>query len=251
MGGLPDYALITLGLPPTVDVAEVERLYDGLIECAACFGTILAGGDIVASPVWFISLTLVGHPSSTIPFPNNVLLRSAARAGDVVAVTGHVGSSAAGLRALQANANAAQPASGIAAFRRPVPRVSTGALALEAGVRCGMDVSDGLMADLGKLCKSSGVAATLDADRLPVQPDVQAGFPREWRLLALSGGEDYELLLTGPIEVLDAVRERAEVPVTIIGSIVEGEPGSVRATAEGRELPVEHAGWDHLQDAQR
>lgn len=245
MGGVPDYGLVTLGLPGSTDVAGVEELYHGMADCANAYGLLLAGGDIVASDHLFITVALMGHASLAVPYPNNTMLRSAAQVGDAVAVTGSVGLSAAGLRLLTAGGGDWQPA--LDAHRRPQPRVSVGRLALEAGVRSAMDVSDGLVGDLGKLCTASGVAAALELTLVPVHPELTARFPDNWERLALTGGEDYELLLVAPAEVLEAVGERSEVPVTVIGRIVEGAPGHVTvAGPDGRPIDTGAGGWDHL-----
>lgn len=246
MGGVPDYGLVTLGLPGDTDQAGIDDLYHGLADCANTFGLLLAGGDIVASRQLFLTVALMGHASQTVPYPNNAMLRSAARPGDAVAVTGTLGLSAAGLALLQAGGDW-QPA--LDAHRRPQPRVAAGQLALEAGARCAMDVSDGLAADLGKLCTASGVAATVQLTRLPVHPELAGRFPTDWAGFALSGGEDYELLLVAPPEVLDAIGERSDVPVTTIGRIKDGPAGQVTVLdGEGRPVDVD-GGWDHLAGA--
>lgn len=248
MGGAPDYALVTLGLPPDVDQADILDLYHGLQDCATAFSTELAGGDIVRSRQLFISVALIGRAGSSAPFPNSVLLRSTAQPGDAIAVTGWLGSSAGGLHLLDgAGTVTTDTAVLAAAHRRPEPRLGSGRLALDAGVRCGMDISDGLAGDLEKLCLASGAAAEVELAALPVAPALRSAFPDRWEDLALSGGEDYELLLCAPAEVLTAVAERSEVPVTIIGTVTAGPPGRVVIRdREGVPRPVERAGWDHL-----
>lgn len=247
MAGVPDYALVTLGVPPGADVESVDCLYEGLLECALAHDMLLAGGDIVSSPVWFVSVTLTGRPGGAVPYPNNVLLRSAARPGEAVAVTGYLGSSAAGLHALRTGAQALLPVHVLQAHRRPVPRLDTAHLALDAGVRCGMDVSDGLVGDLEKICAASGVAAEVAVSALPVDPAVREAFPDDWPHLALSGGEDYELVMTAPAEVLDAVRERTDLPITVIGRVVQGSGGVTVKDERGRPFSLAQTGWDHLQ----
>ncbi|MSQ10095.1 MAG: thiamine-phosphate kinase [Dehalococcoidia bacterium] len=248
MGGVPDYALITLGLSADTEVEAIDDLYGGLLACAAEFPCALAGGDIVSAPAFFVTVALIGHAVSSVPYPNNALLRSAARPGDAVAVTGTVGLSAAGLALLKSGGEW-QPA--ITAHLRPIPRLATGRLALEAGVRCGMDVSDGLAGDLAKLCGASGVAAEVDLNRVPVHAELPSRFPDAWARLALTGGEDYELLLVAPPEVLDAVAERSAVPVTTLGRIVAGAPGHVTVwDAQGKAIDI-GGGWDHLAPSPR
>jgi thiamine-monophosphate kinase len=239
MAGIPDYALVTLGIPEGLEVEAVDGLYDGLMECTLAYDLLLAGGDIVSAPVFFVSISLNGRPGSAVPFPNNVLLRSAARAGDAVAVTGHLGSSAAGLRALTQGSEGLPGA--VRAHRRPVPRIDTARLALDAGVRCGMDISDGLVGDLAKLCAASRVGAEIETGRLPVDDAVRTAFASDCTDLALSGGEDYELLLCAPPEVLDAVRERMDLPLTVVGRITAATGVKVDGRAFERA-----GGWDHL-----
>ena len=249
MGGVPSYALVTLGLPDGPLVEGILELYEGMLDCAERYGTSVVGGDIVHAPCLFVSITLLGVASGKIPFPNNVLLRSTAAPNDAIAVTGHVGAAAAGLRLLNA-ARSDVPAA-LDAHRRPVPRVELGQLALEAGVRCAMDVSDGLIGDLEKLCAASGLSAEVYLDRVPVLDAIRQIFPDDWAKLALAGGEDYELLLVAPAEVLDAVKERSALPVTIIGRMRHGSaPGKVTVRdASGHALGLTQSGWDHLKRA--
>ena len=247
MGAAPDHAVITLGMPATTAYEDVMALYDGLAECATHHRTLLVGGDIVSALQVFISITVTGHTSSRIPYPNNVLLRSQAKPGDAIGVTGPLGASAAGLRLLQRGDAAPELAFAREAHRRPSPRLEAGVLALEAGVRCGMDVSDGLIGDLEKLCAASGVAAVVELAQVPVDARLQAAFPDAWAPLALAGGEDYELLLVAPPEVLDAITERSSVPVHVIGRITDGPAGRVEVRdAQGNPVPLSERGWDHL-----
>lgn len=250
MGGIPSYALITLGLPDRAPVDGVLELYDGMLDCACAYNTLLVGGDIVGAPLYFISLTVLGEPSGRMSYPNNVLLRSGAKPGDAIAITGHVGSSAAGLKLLRTGGlDGINPSLAFAleAHRRPAPRLETGQLALEAGVRCGMDVSDGLVGDLAKICAVSGVAAAVELQRVPVREELRKAFPEEWAGLALTGGEDYELLLTGPAEVLDAVGERSDLPISVIGRILAGTPGEITVRDRaGKIVDMGPGGWDHL-----
>ena len=132
-----------------------------------------------------------------------------------------------------------------------VPRVAEGQALVRAGVRAAMDVSDGLVADLAKLCASSGVRAIVQADLLPVGLGLKAAFPSDFIQLALGGGEDYELLFTAPPDVMRmATGKVGPAAATVIGEIHAGSKnsrGTVRVVdGQGREIPVAHAGWDHL-----
>ena len=109
-----------------------------------------------------------------------------------------------------------------------------------------MDVSDGLVADVGKLCADSGVSASIDIDAVPVHPCLVEAFPDSWRELALTGGEDYELVLTADQATMRAVANELGDLVTVIGSIQPGD-GSVRVEdASGRRVRIEGTGWDHF-----
>ena len=247
MGGVPDYALVTLGVPPGTNREGLMELYEGLQDCALAYRVVLAGGDVVAAGQLFITVALMGRAGNASLFPNNVLLRSAAAPGDTVAVTGLVGASAAGLRLLQRDPTDLGLTALLDAHRRPQPRLVLGRLALSAGVRCGMDVSDGLVGDLQKICAASGLAAEVRLSDIPVPAMVREAFPEGWAELGLAGGEDYELLLVAPGEVLAAVAERSDVPLTTIGVIGAGLPGRVMVRdASGNTLDLERMGWDHL-----
>lgn len=251
MGGIPQYALITLGLPPETEVEPLIELYEGMSEAARVYGVRLAGGDIVRSQVLFITVALTGVASGQ-GYPDGVLLRSAATPGDVVAVTGWLGGSAAGLQTLLADLRLPPDVLGTLreAHLRPRPRLDEGRLLVKEGIRCAMDISDGLLADLSKLCAASRVAARIEEARVPVLPEVRRYFPETWSALALSGGEDYELLFTASAEQVARVRAQTGVPVTVIGIIETGEAGRVTLVdAAGEPVLWQGGGWDHLAEA--
>jgi thiamine-monophosphate kinase len=234
MGCQPRYAFVVLGLPASTPVAGVEDLYRGLGECARAYGCTIAGGDVVSAPNVFLSVTLVGESivrNQDRRSGDPILVRSGARAGDVLAVTGPLGGSAAGLRLLQAGWDEAPAddrsraaAELVQIHRRPMPRVVAGRALVEAGVRCAIDVSDGLMADVGHICERSAVDAELDVPRVPVHPAALTCFPELAQELALSGGEDYELVCSGPSSAIESLSARlgdlGEPPLTVIGTIV-------------------------------
>lgn len=250
MGGVPDYALVTLGLPPETGQEGILELYHGLQDCALNYRVTLCGGDIVTAGQLFITVALMGRVGNASPFSNNVLLRSAAVAGEAIAVTGAVGASAAGLRLLEQDPTATGMTALLDAHRRPQPRLALGRLALDAGVRCGMDVSDGLVGDLEKICAASGLSAEVRLGDVPIPAAVREAYPDAWVDLGLAGGEDYELLLVAPAEVLDAVSERSDIPVTTIGVMAAGDPGRVTVRdAHGQPVMLTRHGWDHLRGA--
>jgi thiamine-monophosphate kinase len=167
--------------------------------------------------------------------------------GDVIAVTGPLGGSAAGLRLLQAGGSAEgdeeartrAAAELVRVHRRPVPRVTAGRILVEAGIRCAIDVSDGLVADVGHICERSAVDAELDPARMPIHPAALTCFGEEARELALRGGEDYELVCVGPSGSIAAASSRlvalGEPPLTVIGGIVSQTGASPRVRLLGKD----------------
>ena len=183
-----------------------------------------------------------------------LLTRSAAAVGDAIAVTGYVGSSAGGMRLLHGGVSAPATMSPDAvrhltgAHLRPQPRVAEGQALLQCGVRAAIDVSDGLVGDLRHICEMSRVAARLRTDQAPVHPALAQLFGTDALALALSGGEDYELLFTAPLYVVERVRRTLSCPVTVIGEVVAGVPGMVTLLdAGGNVVAIDRPGWDHFR----
>jgi thiamine-monophosphate kinase len=130
---------------------------------------------------------------------------------------------------------------------RPQPRIDAGRAAIAAGIRCAIDISDGLVQDLGHVCTASAVGAELQLARIPLDPDLVATYPGDATALATTGGEDYELLLIGPEPAIAAVSGALALPLTVIGRIVEGEPRVRVLDANGAEITLVSSGWDHLK----
>ena len=243
MGGAPAYALITLGLPPETEVDDLKLLYQGMLEIGNAFGVSIVGGDIVRSPVLFITVSLTGV------MQGDPMLRTNARQGDLVALTGFVGNSGGGLRLMQGPAGETGEAADflVSCHRRPQPAVSQGRLLTGSGIASAMDVSDGLYDDLSKLCRASGVAASIAARRLPVHPFLRQRFPDDWLGLALGGGEDYVLLFTGPEGAVAQAVEILGQGAAVIGEIEAGPPCRVTvAGPSGEIIDPTSGGWDHF-----
>ena len=243
MGGQPLYALITLGLPPKTAVADIEELYRGLLDIGNRYGAAIVGGDLVRSPVLFITVALTGLRAGP------PLRRDTARPGDQVAVTGWLGNSGGGLKLLLEKPALAATAADflIQAHRRPEPAVAAGQILAQGGVVTAMDVSDGLADDLSKLCLASGVAANLSAVQMPIHPMLRSAFPADCLALALHGGEDYVLLFTAPPPVMDKVMPLLSPGAAVIGEIVAGPAGQVTLVdPEGGAEVISRAGWDHF-----
>lgn len=249
MGGKPHLALVTLLLPADFCVEDAVALYRGLKACAEAFGVTVGGGDIVRAPVFAVTVALSGWAFAERLGEPRALTRGAARAGDVVAVSGSLGDSAGGLRLLGEGASFRTKAQRTlrAAHERPQPRVELGRAAVNAGVRCAIDVSDGLVADLGHIAEASDVGIRVEANRVPVSDALRAAFPAEALGLALSGGEDYELVLVASSAVIDSVIGAARTPLTVIGEVVRYDGSRVAVVDEtGREIPLPRGGWDHF-----
>ncbi|MDA1257290.1 MAG: thiamine-phosphate kinase [Chloroflexi bacterium] len=287
MGARPVAALVTLGLTGDEAISDLEEMYRGISEATGEFGGSVVGGDIVRSPVFFVTVAMTGEAVATVGgaafnrarlmagsmtgtsagagYPTAasqlkfdrgskqnadaaaLLRRDAAAVGDLIAVTGTIGDSAGGMRALAEGLDGPATDALKRAHFRPVPRMEAGVGLVTQGVLAAMDVSDGLVDDLSKMCFASGVAAKIRMPAAPVSEDLKAQFPGDYVAIALGGGEDYELLFTAPQPVMAAVLPSLGVRASVIGEVIAGEPGSVEVVDE-RGLPIEVAvgGWDHL-----
>ena len=250
MGATPAWATLALTLPEA-DTRWVGEFADGFAMLAREYKLALVGGDTTQGP---LSVTVTIH--GFVP-EQAALLRSGARAGDEVFVTGTLGDAAAGLRCLDKGdpeANrllAAAPGARealIERLNRPAPRVAQGQLLRGWASAC-IDVSDGLHADLGHICVASNVGADIDVDELPASPALLALFDRDARRsLQLAGGDDYELCFTA--SELDAPQllgdlARSGCGARRIGRIV-ATPGVRIHAAGGHTLPLPRHGWEHF-----
>jgi thiamine-monophosphate kinase len=246
MGGRPLYAMVSLGLPPETEVESVADLYRGMLEVAQRFDTDICGGNISSAPVVMVSVAVIGESSGRL------LERSAALPGDLIAVTGYLGGASAGLRVLRSGQDTRGEAAAVLkkAHQRPYPRVSEGQVLVDEGANAAIDLSDGLLADLGHVAQASGLAATVRAHSVPVHPAAKDALGDESLALALSGGEDYELLFTARADVVDRVKGRVHCPVAVIGDILSGDAGKVTVVDEnGLPLEPPETGWEHFRSA--
>ena len=242
MGCEPRVSVVSLGLDPDLDAETVTDLYEGMLDACDAYGGEIVGGDIVSSPVLFVTVAMVGD-ASTIDGP--VLDRGAASVGDLIAVTGTLGDSAGGLRLLMAGGRDLGERSLARRHLLPSPRIEEGMALRRLGVRAAMDVSDGLVADVGKMCAASGVGAGIDADQVPAGEQLRRAFPGDWAGLALTGGEDYELLFTAPGATVERAQDALDTQVTVVGSIVDGEGVEVVGAPEAMAA---EGGWDHFRN---
>lgn len=255
MGARPVAAFLSLGVPRQLTTKTglgragsrswVQRFLDGLLALAEAHKTPLAGGDLAESPVAVADIVLIG----AVP-KGQALLRSGARPGDLIYVTGALGGAAAALARLAdlASTVKANPPRipkklkpMLAPHLYPQPRIAQGLWLQRQGLASSaIDLSDGLSTDLAHLCEESGVAAEVDAASLPLHPAATLA-------QALHGGEDYELLFTTPATTR-LPRKIAGVPVTRIGRIAmprRGQPALTLLTPQGAEALEPH-GWEHF-----
>ena len=246
MGGVPNYALVSLALPDDTEVEDVTNLYRGMMELGQQFDIAIIGGDTSSSPLVSINITVLG---STKGEDMHILTRSAAKPGDKITVTGYLGAAAAGLEMLSKKIKISPEASTSLkkAFFRPEPRIAEGHLLVEQGVKTAIDISDGLVSDLSHILKASRVGARIEIDRVPIHPAVKTNFGDRAIELALSGGEDYELLFTASADVIGRISEKSPLPITIIGDIVADKIGEITLTdRQGKSIKPAKPGWEHF-----
>ncbi len=245
MGGRPEHVLVSLALPGDTEVDDVVAFYRGMIELADEHDVAIAGGDTVSAGKVFINITVLGSAADP---GGRILTRTAAVAGDRVAVTGALGAAAGGVEMLLGGLSFAPEVDAELrrACNRPRPRVAEGRLLVEHGVAAAIDVSDGLIADLNHICRASRVGARVEVDRVPVAAAVTAAFGGRATGLALSGGEDYELLFTADAARVERVRDAAACPVTVIGEITGGPGETVVVDCQGNPVELSRSGWDHF-----
>jgi len=251
MGGRPLVLLISLAIPSEMDVELIQDLYKGMKDICEHYKVNIVGGDTVASPdKLIVNISLVGDAKE-----NEVLYRSGARPGDSIYLTGNVGDSFAGLKILKNEISSPKSIARhfIKIHNEPKPLIKTGMVIAASRLASAMiDVSDGLLSDLGHICKESGVGAMLLRRKIPLSSELKllasrVGFNP--LTLALSGGEDYHLLLTVPevnikgFEML--CKDKGLSPLYLIGEIREGK-GIKMVNDDGSIEKMSIKGFNHF-----
>lgn len=250
MGARPRGYLLVTAFSERIDEAWIAAFVAGLAADQRDFGLGLLGGDTVRTPgPLTLSLTALGEVAR-----GRALARSTARAGDLVYVSGTVGDGALGLKVLRGGLAGLAPAARqalAARYRLPVPRLALGqALAARGLATAAIDVSDGLVADLGHIAETSGLAGEIEAAAVPQSEAARHALAAEpgLREAVLAGGDDYELLFTvapGRAEEVARLAAELDLPLTRIGTMAAGE--GVRALDEaGRPLALDGRGWTHF-----
>ena len=251
MGARPRWALLA-GSLPAVDEPWIAGFAEGFFACAAEYGVDIVGGDTTRGPL-NLCITALGECD-----PGAALRRDGARAGDLVWVSGRPGLASLGLAQLQGRIELPAPwvRLCIAALEKPRPRVALGQ-ALIGIASAAIDVSDGLLADLGHIGERSGLAAAVQLVQLPQLRDLAgsgASYDADLRRLALecqlAGGDDYELCFTTPpgqANAVSAIAARLELPLWCIGSMVDGAAGAVTVfDPDGQTIEFPRRGYDHF-----
>ncbi len=254
MNASPLAALVSVGLTPDLDVEFVDELYEGLTLMGDRYGCLIAGGDTVRSPSSIIVDVFVMGTAE----PARVTLRSGARPGDVVLVTGDLGAPAAGLDLLLKRARAGEASRDfmeevIRRHLEPVPRLpESKAISAAGGATSAIDISDGLANEVNHISEMSGVGIIVDAASIPVGPEtveVAKALGKDPLQYALFGGEDYELCFTArPSDVeaiVKGVRDATGTLVTPVGRVIPGKGCWI--VRQGRRDRLPARAWDHFK----
>lgn len=248
MGGKPTYCLVSLCVPPDREISLVRELYQGLKEMASLYGIGIVGGNIVRSASFILTITLLGEVKR-----DNIILRSGAKVGDLIYVTGQLGSSSAGLTCLERNDLKLSSEARdflINKHLRPSVRLKEGQkIAREKAATAMIDLSDGLASDLFHLGEESKVGAIIYEEKIPISrftkelAEELGKSSLEW---ALYGGEDYELLFTVPPDKKKTV-ENLHLPVSLIGRTVDRGRGINLIKSCGKQIKLRDKGYDHFK----
>ena len=249
MGGVPKYFLISLGLPKNLSLSFISLFYRGLKEGAKRFQVDLIGGDTSLSQKIVINICLLGEGTK-----GRVLFRKGARVGDDLFVSGTLGDAALGLKILQKEGLAGRPMGLIKKHLSPCPRIELGrAIAGHRLATAMIDISDGLLIDTTHLLEESHVGARVWEDRIPLSRLYQKWvhfYSKALYPIALTGGEDYELLFTAPPEAREEISILAlssKIPITWIGKILPQKEGFRIIRRDGREYSPTHLGFEHFR----
>jgi thiamine-monophosphate kinase len=246
MGGIPQYALISLALPRELEVENISQFITGMLPLAEEFGVAIAGGNLTTAPNVVITITVIGCSKG-----KTILKRSTAMSGEQIAVMGYLGLSAAGLEMLKGKISLDPETRNILRHGHfhPMPKVKEGQILVAQGVKSAIDISDGLVADLDHICESSKINARVRIEQVPMHPLVKTNFPN-YKQLALCGGEDYELLFTANKTIIEQVKCALNYPVTVIGDITEETlPNRVTLVdSKGNVIPYKRGGWEHFKN---
>lgn len=247
MGGVPAYVVVSLGIPRHFRTEQIDEFYRGMNNLARKYGVSLVGGDISIAGSLLISVGLIGHA------PHRPIARHGAKVGDDIYVTGTLGDAALALKLLKSKSPALRnPAAAFLLKRhhKPLARCRAGFLLAREKLAAAMiDVSDGLLQDLGHICNASGIGAVIWEKNLPLSRSYNMLAGKEGSRWAMAGGEDYELLFCARRPrraAIQALAGRAGVPITRIGACVTKREGIAVLDPFGRKVRMPARGHDHF-----
>lgn len=251
MGAVPHEALISIAIPPTVSVEELDEVYDGMKELAAQSRVNLLGGDTTGSKQDLcLNIVVTGSAAE-----DEILYRSGARVGDRILVTGTLGDSAGGLVVILEQPSIDEKCARTLVEAHHLPELyldEARLLARSGAAGAAIDLSDGLASDLRHVCRASKVGAVVDVASVPLSPALRelcSATGRDPLRLALAGGEDYRLLVTVAPDRTDELRSAVAAStgrqLFDVGEIVPGNEILLRQ-ADGGTAPLSHSGWDHF-----
>lgn len=237
MGAQPSHFTLALTLPESKS-QWLRAFASSLHEMACKYAVQLVGGDTTRGP---LTVTIQVH--GWLP-RDKALQRDAARSGDVLVVSGHLGDAGAALRCLKGEIEGPQHHRDVLLrrFYSPEPRLALGRLLLDYANAC-IDISDGLLADAGHIAKASSLNVNINASRLPLSPALQHMFPEDGLDLAMNAGDDYELLFTMAESKLEALQRASDLPLSVIGRV--GCAGQ-SVTVDGAEASRMSKGYQHF-----
>jgi thiamine-monophosphate kinase len=248
MGGYPAYLVLSLGIPVDFRAEDIEQFYSGIRTLASRAGVSLIGGDTNASKCFFISAFVAGYAY------DGPITRGGSKVGDDIYVTGTLGDSALGLELLRKKRTRARRKMTAYLLNRhflPTPRLKAGAiLSRERLAKAMIDVSDGLLQDLGHICRASRVGAVIWQEAIPLSRAYRLWAGNKGSLQALTGGEDYELLFClrrRDRSRLEKIKKKLGVRVSHIGKCVSYREGIKIINGQGEALPVPGMGYDHFK----
>lgn len=241
MGGKPVATFLSIALPKDAQGEWAERFIEGYRQISSQYDVPLLGGDTTSSLRDIaVNVGILGRCQS-----GKRLMRSGAKVGETIYVTGPLGDSAAGLQAILKGIRRSEEVKTlIERHKRPLPRVDAGVILIQSGkVGAMMDISDGIASDMRHIMKASKVGAVIALDRLPLSSELisvcaEQGWDRYW--LSTSGGEDFELLFTGP----DGLENELDIKVYPVGKIVDGT--ELTWTVEGCAVDYDYMGYKHF-----
>ncbi len=253
MGGTPKYFLVSLGLPRHLPLSFISRFYLGLKETAKRYRVNLVGGNTSLSEKMMINICLLGEGRK-----KELLFRNGARVGDEIFVSGTLGDSTLGLKILQEKGPRKGPRQLIERHLSPCPRVELGqAIARHRCATAMIDISDGLLSDTRHIMEESSVGAMIWENRIPLSPSYRQASPMYSKNpvhMALSGGEDYELLFTAPPEKrgkISSLSRSLKIPITCVGKILPKAKTLTIVREDGKTYVPSRFGFDHFAQGSR